>query len=49
MIDLILILVIGTILISAILYIKKEKKKGVKCIGCPGCSSQEKGCNSNCN
>lgn len=48
--DLILSLVIGAILISAILYVRKEKKKGVKCIGCadcPGCHSANNTCNSN--
>lgn len=34
MIDLILILVILTIITSAILYIRKAKKKGIKCVGC---------------
>ena len=40
----ILILVIAAIIGSAALYIYKEKKRGVKCIGCPeGCS-----CSGNC-
>lgn len=37
--DLILILIIGTILGSAGLYIKKSKDKGIKCIGCSQCDS----------
>ena len=35
----------------AILYIRKEKKKGVKCIGCPDgakCSGNCSGCGGNC-
>lgn len=44
MVDLILIAVIGTIVGLAAMYIHKEKKRGVKCIGCPeGCS-----CNGSC-
>ena len=30
--------IVVLILVSAILYIRKEKKKGVLCIGCPSCS-----------
>lgn len=50
MADVILILVLAVIVGAAILYIRKEKKKGVKCIGCPyaatcgkngGCSGTE--------
>ena len=39
------------ILGSAILYIRKEKKKGVKCIGCPdaaACSGNCSGCPGRC-
>jgi len=39
------------ILGSAILYIRKEKKKGVQCIGCPdaaACSGNCPGCSGNC-
>ena len=35
MIDLIIIAVVLIILGAAITYIVKEKKRGVKCIGCP--------------
>lgn len=48
--DLILSLIIGAILISAILYIRKGKKNGIKCIGCadcPGCPSAGNNCSSN--
>lgn len=34
MIDIVLAVVIIVILTSAFLYVRKEKKKGVKCIGC---------------
>ena len=39
MTDLIIILVVAAIVALAIVYIRKEKKKGKKCIGCPagGC------------
>ena len=44
MANLILIAVIALIVGLASGYIYKEKKRGVKCIGCPeGCS-----CNGNC-
>ena len=35
MIDLIIVLVVVAILGMAIAYIRKAKKSGVKCIGCP--------------
>ena len=40
--DYIILAIIIAILISAIAYVVKQKKKGVKCIGCPhskNCSS----------
>ena len=45
MINVILIGIIGLILGIAIGYIIKEKKKGVRCIGCPDAGS----CGGNCN
>ena len=51
--NIVLILVIVLIIGSAVLYIHMEKKRGVKCIGCPeGCSCSGKcgscgGCGSN--
>ena len=35
MTDLILVAVIAVIVGGAIAYIRKEKKRGVRCIGCP--------------
>ena len=35
MADFIVVVVLLMVLGAAILYIKREKKKGVKCIGCP--------------
>ncbi len=56
MTDLILVLVIAVIVGAAIAYIRKEKKRGVRCVGCPdagacgghcnGCSG-DGGCGSN--
>lgn len=43
--DLIVILILAFLLIGAIAYIVKEKKKGVQCIGCPlagTCSKNKK-------
>lgn len=39
MIDVVVILILAVIIGLAIRYIVKEKKRGVKCIGCPeGCN-----------
>lgn len=44
--DLIIIAVVALIVCGACVYIRKEKKKGVKCIGCPSAGM----CNKNkCN
>ena len=43
--------IVVLILVSAILYIRKEKKKGIQCIGCPDaatCSGNCPGCSGNC-
>ena len=45
----IVIAVILAILVSASVYIWKEKKRGVKCIGCPeGCACGKGGSCSGC-
>lgn len=44
MVNIVLILILGMILGWAVGYIIKEKKKGVKCIGCP----DSKTCRGNC-
>lgn len=46
LIDIIIILIITAILVAAIAYIVRAKKKGAKCIGCPAgdCCSMKKGC-----
>lgn len=48
MTDLILVLVLVTIVGGAIAYIRKEKKRGVRCVGCPDggtCGGHCNGCN----
>lgn len=35
LVDIVLIIIIALVVGAAALYIYKEKKKGVKCIGCP--------------
>lgn len=35
MTDIIIVVVLVVILAAALLYIRKEKKRGVKCVGCP--------------
>lgn len=34
-VDMIVILIVALIVVAAIAYIRREKKKGVTCIGCP--------------
>ena len=49
MIDVIVAVIIISIVLLALLYIRKEKKKGIQCVGCPfssECSSKQK---ENCN
>jgi len=48
--DIIIALIILVIVGAAIAYIVKEKKRGVKCIGCPhGATCGSKGgCGGNC-
>lgn len=51
LIDMIVIAVIVLILGLVIYYIRKAKKKGIKCIGCPNggtCGGNCSGCNGNC-
>ena len=46
-VGLIILVIVG----AAVVYIVKEKKKGVKCIGCPDgakCSGSCEACNSTC-
>ena len=43
--------IVVLILVSAVLYIRKEKKKGIQCIGCPDaatCPGNCPCCSSNC-
>ena len=51
MADFLIILIVAGIVGAAILYIRKEKKRGVQCIGCPAAEACAKhrqgGCGSN--
>lgn len=45
--NVIVVAILFVLIVVAIWYIVKEKKKGTKCIGCPyanSCSSKETGC-----
>ena len=45
MADFILVAVIAVLIGAAVIYIRKEKKRGVRCIGCPSagmCASKQK-------
>ena len=49
MINVILVLIIVAVVGAAILYIRKEKKRGVRCVGCPDggmCGGNCSGCGS---
>ena len=49
MTDLILVLIIAAIVGGAIAYIRKAKKSGVRCVGCPDggkCTGNCSGCNT---
>lgn len=49
--DIIVLTVIAAIFVLAVWYIRKEKKNGVQCIGCPDsktCSGHCAGCPGNC-
>lgn len=50
MVDFIIALIVAVIVVSAIIYIVKQKKRGVKCIGCSasGCCEKSKSENSSC-
>lgn len=48
-IDIIIILVIGAILGVTLWYVRKAKKNGKKCIGCPdNCACSHSNCNGGC-
>ena len=51
MTDIILGIIIVGIVGGAVAYIRKQRKNGVKCIGCPDaktCSGNCSGCNGGC-
>jgi len=44
--DIVIVVVLALILGIALLYMRKEKKRGVKCIGCPDaevCAKRQRG------
>lgn len=50
MINVVLVLVIIAIVGGALIYIRKEKKRGVQCVGCPhggSCGGKCSSCNGN--
>ena len=50
-IDYLILVIVAVILGAAILYLRKARKKGIKCIGCPDgakCSGSCSGCSGNC-
>lgn len=49
MVDVLTIFLLLLIIGSAVAYIVKQKKKGVKCIGCPDSGSCAGHCGGTCN
>ena len=48
-VDLIVIAVIAGVIGFAVWYIRRSKKKGVQCVGCPDAKTcASKGCSGNC-
>lgn len=50
--DIIVLIVLAVVLIAAIVYVVKAKKKGIKCIGCPHanvCSQNAENSSCSCN
>ncbi len=50
-IDYLILVIVAVILGAALLYLRKARKKGIKCIGCPDgakCSGSCSGCSGNC-
>ena len=48
-VDIVIILVIGAVLGLALGYVRKAKKNGKKCIGCPdSCACSHGNCNGGC-
>lgn len=52
-VDFIVILIIALLVVAALAYIRREKKRGVTCIGCPNAGTCAKkrqgGCDSSTN
>ena len=51
-IDYLILAIIAVIIGAALLYIRKNRKKGVKCIGCPDsafCAAKNGQCACHCN
>ena len=48
MTDIIIVLVIVAIVGAAIAYIRKEKKRGVRCVGCPDGGTCGGNCSGGC-
>lgn len=47
--EIIIIVLLAVILVAAILYIYKAKKRGEKCIGCPYSKQCSGNCGGSCN
>ncbi len=48
LVDIIVVIVVFVIITVAIMYIRREKKRGVRCIGCPSAGQCSGHCNGSC-
>lgn len=46
--DIAIIVIIAAIIIGIVLYLRREKKRGAKCIGCPYAKECSGGCSGSC-
>lgn len=44
MADLMIAVVVLAVVVGAVVYIRREKKRGVKCIGCPAAGTGQCSC-----
>ena len=47
--NIVIIAILLVIIIASSVYVIKQKKKGVKCIGCPAGGKCSRNCGSTCN
>lgn len=48
LVDIIVVIVVLAIIGAAVMYIRKEKKRGVRCVGCPSAGQCSGHCSGGC-